>query len=265
MHACKKALGLLCLVLICRLFTSACALGATPATQAAVTYGHTTPGPYQPSRFGFDVHAGLGGGGFDVATAVARRFNVRVGGDFFSYSTTFKDQGALVNAGLRMRSARATLDWFPFRRAFRVSPLLVFANNNRAQGSYLIPPGNTITLDGQKYVSSSTDPLFGAASIDVRRVAPGFTVGYGDLLAHRRSHFSAPVDLGFYYEGQPALKVTFEGSACYPGLPEPEACIQASKDPTFQKDLSAFIARNRHNLSYASFFPVFSAGVGYSF
>jgi hypothetical protein len=36
-------------------------------------------------------------------------------------------------------------------------------------------------------------------------------------------------------------------------------------DPGFQKDLAAFIARNNHNLSYASFFPVFSAGLAYSF
>jgi hypothetical protein len=35
--------------------------------------------------------------------------------------------------------------------------------------------------------------------------------------------------------------------------------------PGFQQDLAAFIARNNHNLSYASFFPVFSVGFGYAF
>jgi hypothetical protein len=37
------------------------------------------------------------------------------------------------------------------------------------------------------------------------------------------------------------------------------------QDPGFQQNLAAFIARNNHNLSYASFFPVFSVGFGYAF
>jgi hypothetical protein len=36
-------------------------------------------------------------------------------------------------------------------------------------------------------------------------------------------------------------------------------------DGGFQQSLAAFTARNKHNLSYASFFPVFSFGFGYSF
>jgi len=31
------------------------------------------------------------------------------------------------------------------------------------------------------------------------------------------------------------------------------------------QDLAAFTERNNRNLSYASFFPVFSVGLGYSF
>jgi hypothetical protein len=37
------------------------------------------------------------------------------------------------------------------------------------------------------------------------------------------------------------------------------------QDEGFQRDLAAFIRRNNNNLSYASFFPVASFGVGYSF
>jgi hypothetical protein len=37
------------------------------------------------------------------------------------------------------------------------------------------------------------------------------------------------------------------------------------EDPAFQQDLAAFIARTRNNLSYASYFPIVSMGVGYAF
>jgi hypothetical protein len=42
-------------------------------------------------------------------------------------------------------------------------------------------------------------------------------------------------------------------------------CESVDQDPGFQQNLTAFKARNDHNLSYASFFPIFSVGVGYRF
>jgi hypothetical protein len=217
------------------------------------------------SMFGFDAHAGIGGIGFDVATPLARKFSLRVGSDFFGYSTTFKDQGANVTGNLRMRSGHGSLDWFPFRGRFRISPLVVFANNNRVQASALIPAGDTINLGGQDYISSLADPLHGGGSVDFRRVSPGLTLGLGNIIPRVGNHFSAPVEAGFYYVGQPGLKVNFSGSACYPGLPETIGCMPANQDPGFQQNLAAFIARNRNNLSYVSFYPIFSAGIGYAF
>lgn len=98
------------------------------------------------SSWGIDSHGGIGGIGFDVATPLSRDFNVRAGSDFFGYSATFQEQGANIAANLRLRSGHASLDWFPFGGRFRLSPQVVFANNNRVQATALIPPGNKITL-----------------------------------------------------------------------------------------------------------------------
>jgi hypothetical protein len=220
---------------------------------------------HPPTRVGVDAQAGLGGIGFEVALPLFRKFNVRAGSNFFGYSTTFQEQGANVAANLRLRSGHASLDWFPFRGRFRLSPLVVFANNNRVQASALIPPGSTITLDGSDYISSSTDPLHGGGSIDFRRVSPGFTLGWGNIISRKHGHFSFPLEAGFYYVGQPGLKVSFTGSACEPAVPQSIGCMRVNEDPAFQQDLAAFIARTRHNLSYASYFPIFSLGVGYAF
>jgi hypothetical protein len=224
------------------------------------------PRTFRPfSAVGFDSHAGVGGIGFDVATPVLRKFNVRAGSEFFGYSTTFQDQGAHVAMNLSMRSAHASLDWFPFGGWFRLSPLLVFANNNRVQATAMIAPGNTVTLNGQDYISSSTDPLHGDGAIDFRKSSPGFSLGSGDIIPRTGSHFSFPIEAGFYYVGQPRLGVSFTGSACDPTQPPALGCESVDQDAGFQQSLAAFVTRNNHNLSYASYFPILSFGFGYSF
>ncbi|MGD0443907.1 MAG: hypothetical protein ABSA39_08220 [Edaphobacter sp.] len=217
------------------------------------------------SRIGIAAHAGLGGVGFDIATPLARKFNLRSGSDFFGYSTTFQEQGANVAINLHMQSAHASLDWFPFGGRFRLSPRLVFANNNRVQATALIPLGSAIALNGQNYISSIADPLHGSGMVTFHHVSPGLTLGFGNLIPRTRSHFSFPVEAGFYYAGQPGLNVGFSGSACDPTQPPSIGCQSVTQDSSFQQSLAAFIARNNHNLSYASFFPIFSTGFGYVF
>jgi hypothetical protein len=120
-------------------------------------------------------------------------------------------------------------------------------------------------LNGQDYISSFTDPLHGGGSVDFRKASPGFTLGMGNVIPRTGNHLSIPIEAGFYYVGQPGLKVNFTGSACDPTQPPAIGCESVNQDPGFQQNLAAFIARNNHNLSYASFFPVFSVGFGYAF
>jgi len=240
---------------------------AAAGVVAVPPYGQKSPSFYRPfTRTGYDSHIGIGGVGFDIATLLFRKFNLRSGADFFSYTANFQEQGANIGANLRMRAAHANLDWFPFGGRFRLSPLLVFSNNNRVEATALIPAGSTITLNGENFISSQSDPLHGAGSIDFRKVAPGLTLGFGNMVPRdHRSHISVPIEAGFYYVGQPRLNINFSGSACDPTMPATIGCKAVDKDSGFMQDLAAFTARNNRNLSYASFFPVFSVGLGYSF
>jgi hypothetical protein len=237
------------------------------AQNARITsYSPSSPQVSRPfSAVGVASSVGIGGIGFNVATPVHRRFNLRAGSDFFGYSTTFQEQGANVAAHLRMQSAHASLDWFPFRRGFRLSPLIVFANDNRGQATAVIPAGETLTLNGANYISSTTDPLRGAGSVDFKKTSPGLSFGFGNIIPGSGKHFTFPVEAGFYYAGQPGLKVSFTGSACDPKQPPAVGCQSVDQDPGFQQSLAAFIARNQHNLSYASYFPILSFGFGYAF
>jgi hypothetical protein len=221
---------------------------------------------YRPfSGLGLATRVGFAGTGFDVATPLATRFNLRAGTDFFNYATTFQEEGANVGINLRLRSGHAALDWFPFGGHFRLSPQLVFGNNNRILATAIIPSGSIVTLNGKDYISSYTDPLHGSGRIDFRKVSPGLSLGFGNFIPRDRSHFSIPVEVGFYYVGQPHLQIAFIGSACDPNYPASVGCESVDQDSGFQQNLAAFKARNDNNLSYASFFPIFSVGFGYRF
>jgi hypothetical protein len=221
---------------------------------------------YRPfSSMGLGTRVGFGGIGFDLATPLAKTLNLRAGTDFFGYDTSFQEQGANVGITLHLRSSHGALDWFPFGGRFRVSPQIVFGNNNRILATAIIPSGSTITLNGQDYISSYTDPMRGSGRIDFRKVSPGLSFGFGNLIPRDRSHLSIPVEMGFYYAGQPSLTVDFFGSACDPNLSPSVGCQSVSQDPGFQQNLAAFKVRNDHNLSYASLFPIFSVGFGYRF
>ena len=96
---------------------------------------------YRPfSGFGLATRVGFAATGFDVATPLATRFNLRAGTDFFGYATTFQEEGANVGISLWLRAGHAALDWFPFGGHFRLSPLVVLGNNNRILANAIIRP-----------------------------------------------------------------------------------------------------------------------------
>lgn len=217
------------------------------------------------STVGVEAVLGVGGLGADFAVPVAQKFNLRAGGTYFNYGMAFQEQGANIQATLTLRSGHASMDWFPFGGSFRLSPLVVFANNNGARGTALVPAGSSITLSGGDYSSSESDPLHGSASVNFRKVAPGFSLGFGNIVPRTHRHFSFPTEAGFYYVAQPGLKVAFTGSACDATQPAATGCEAVAQDAGFKASLAGFLARNQHNLSYASFFPIVSSGVGFRF
>ena len=242
---------------------SSVALGAGHAISSVRRMSPRSSRPFQ--SIAMYPHFGSDGIGVDFATPIAQHFNVRVGASLFHYATSFQDQGANVDIRMKLQSGHANLDWFPFGGHFRVSPLVVFGDSSGMRGTVLVPAGSTISLGGSDYTSSHQDPLHGTASVDFRKVSPGLTIGFGNIIPRRGGNFSFPVEAGFHYVGQPQLKVSFSGSACDPSQPELIGCQSISSDADFQRNLAAFTARNNNNLKYASFLPILSVGVSYRF
>jgi hypothetical protein len=215
------------------------------------------------TAYGIDWHVGVNGAGFDFASGLSPRLSLRTGLDFFSYSRQFSTSGIPVDANVHLQSGHIDFDWYPRGGRFHVGPRMVFLNNNQFSGSSTIPSGTTLTLDGQDFTGSPTDPLQGSGTISFAPVAPGMTIGFGNLASKKNGHWKIPFEAGFYYVGQPRLEVNFTGQACSPD--DSTACEDVSQDQDFQTSLAKFIARQNHNLSYAKFFPILSVGVGYAF
>jgi hypothetical protein len=213
--------------------------------------------------YGIGWHVGVNGAGFDFASGLTSRLSLRTGVDLFRYSGKFSASGVPIDANVRLQSGHIDLDWYPRGGGFHVGPRMVFLNNNQFAAQSTIPSGETLTLDGQDFTGSASDPLHGSGKVSFTPVAPGLTVGYGNLASRKKGHWKVPVEAGFYYVGQPRLEVTFAGHACSPD--DPTACQDVSQDQNFQSSLANFIARQNHNLSYARFFPILSIGVGYAF
>ena len=83
-----------------------------------------------------------------VATNLNRHFNVRGTGSFFTYSTDFTTNGINATAKMNLASAGASLDIYPFRAGFRISPGALFYNQNRLTADAKVPGGSSFTLNG---------------------------------------------------------------------------------------------------------------------
>ena len=249
--------------------TDGTASACDPAPEAYAEAG-ISPAPSPLKRrqrtshaIGIAAHVGTSGGGFDLSVPLGRQFALRTGGDLIRYTGTFQEDAATINAFLQFGYGKVEADWYPGGRWFRVSPLAVFGNSTRVQASVAVDPNQQFDFGGDQFRGSATDPLHGNGRVDLRHTAPGLSIGAGNL-TRGHGHFVFPVELGFFYVGQPKLAVNFSGSVCDISNPA-IGCTRVQDNADFQKGMASFIARNNHNLSYAQFLPIASFGIGYRF
>ena len=217
------------------------------------------------SAVGVAVKVGVAGLGFDAATPLAHKFNLRGGASFFNYTLNdVEDDGFDINGTIALKSITTSLDWFPFGGKFRVSPGVTIYNGNRYNGTATVPGGNTITLNDQDYTSSPTNPVVATfGTPDNRfgsRVAPSLTVGFGNLVPRGEGHWSFPFEIGFQYIKPPQITLSLTGTAC-----GTDGCQNVSSDAMTQANIEAQQARINSDIYDLRFYPILSFGVGYKF
>ncbi|MGH9474482.1 MAG: hypothetical protein ACRD1M_17265 [Terriglobales bacterium] len=213
------------------------------------------------SRFAIGIAPStLGIGGF-FAARLTSSLNVRVGGDFLGISHSFPENGLSYEGKLRMRSAQATVDWY-FWKSLHVSPGALLYNGNQVSGSVSGTAGQSFTLNGTTYTSSSSDPITGSGSLTLGKPGPMLLVGIGNPVPRGPGHFAVTLDIGVAYVGSPQVGIALSGSACDASG---NNCEPVSAYPGFSSDLTAQEAKYQHDVNPYRFYPVLSLGFSFSF
>ena len=210
-----------------------------------------------------------------AATNLGSHFNLRGSGNFFNYSDNFTTNGISASAKLNLASAGAAVDIYPFRAGFRISPGLLFYNQNQVTASTSVPAGSSFTLNGTTYYSANTNaatgatPVTGTGTLGLNTSKPAFTIttGWGNMLP-RNGHFSVPFEVGVAFIGAPSVNVNLGGWACYDQAQTECTNIASTTNPiaiAIQSNLAAQEAKWTSDLNPLKTYPILSVGLAYSF
>ena len=254
------------------------------AEASAEGLGSVTPspmrGPYRGSdgflsRIAFDGWISPLGIQMETTAYLSRHFNVRGTGNYFNYSDNFTTNGINATAKLNLGSARASVDVYPFKYGWRISPGVMFYNHNQVTGGTDVAAGTSFTLNGTTYYSANANtatgvtPVTGNAVLGLSTNKPAFTVttGWGNQIPHN-GHWSFPLEIGVAFIGDPSVNVNLGGWACYDQAQTQCANLSDPTNPIsneIQSNLAAQVAKWRSDLQPLNTFPIVSFGVGYSF
>jgi hypothetical protein len=232
----------------------------------------------------FSAYA-LGGGislmgvNMQAATNVNRYLNLRGSGNYFTYSVNNikvsgnnGSNGVDVSGNLNFATGGVSLDYFPFpKNGFRLSPGVLFYNQNQISAGGVLSGGNSFTLNGDKYYSVTTDPLTMNANLGLNNRQQAFTMttGWGNMIPRKNgNHISFPFEFGAAFTGVPTVNVGLLGSVCTNmtqtmcGSVTPGSGAIATMVNT---DLNAQIAKWKSDLNPMQVYPIISFGIAYDF
>jgi hypothetical protein len=257
--------------------------GPSPIDQYAITSAspHTwTPPNYSPTPFSrLAIGGGISsmGGNMQVAVIANRYMNVRGVGNYFTYSLNNVSLDGLKASGtLNFATAGASVDFYPFpNHGFRISPGVLFYNQNQLTAAANAPGGTSFTLNGTTYYSANVNSVTGATPIagngllGLNSTKPAFTAttGWGNMIPRSGRHLSFPFEIGAAFTGAPTVNVNLGGWACYDQAQTECASITGNSQlaTAVQSNLSAQVAKWKNDLNPFRFYPIFTAGVAYSF
>jgi hypothetical protein len=237
----------------------------------AATHSRTRPSytsaPFSRMAFGGGVSAM--GINLQAAVIANRYMNLRGVGNFFNYSiNNISTNGLNVSGKLNFATAGASVDFFPFpNHGFRLSPGVLFYNQNQVTATMVAPGGTSFTLNDYTYYSSQANPVTGAGGVSLNKRSPAFTIttGWGNMIPRRGGHFSFPFEIGAAFVGSPAVNMALlSGQVCA----DPQGtvgCQNVVGNSQIDSNLQAQVAKYQSDLNPLNIYPIFSFGVAYSF
>jgi hypothetical protein len=244
-----------------RMMRSPRTVAVTFAVCACVVFSHALFAQELP-RIAVGANVSTLGIGFEAATAVTNRSNVRGGMSFFNYDRVAASDGITYDAELTLRSAHITYDQY-LHGGFHVSPGLLVYNGNRAHAIASVPASQSFSLGEVRYFSSATNPVNGSATLKLGRVAPLLLAGFGNLLPRNNRRFGVNADFGVAFQGSPDVKLNLAGMAC--AVSPTAGCVNAATDALVQSNVQLEQEKANEDLRPFKYYPVVSIGFSWKF
>jgi hypothetical protein len=243
---------------------------STTSSSSSTNYVRTVPPPVVNQRndigsrpfhsIAVGIKADTLGAGIELATPLARHFNLRSGINAFAFNYPFIIDGVNYDAKLHLKSSQTSVDWFPWRGGFHISPGILYFNNSFSAPSS-VPAGQYFELGDQGFINSVDDPVAGTATLVFpRKVAPLLTLGFGNLIPRSGRHFSVPFEIGAAFTGAAQINVTLNGTAC-----TSDGCFAFADNADAQSSLKQEVQKFNNDLAKVPVYPILSLGFAYSF
>lgn len=190
-------------------------------------------GPAQAaSGVALTAKAGTLGLGLDLSARLGSRFNLRVGGNAFTYDTEDEASDVDYDLELDLSSINLLLDWHPTGGGFRVTAGALI-NSNRIAATAVLEPGTTVEIGDVDYPAEALGDLTGEVSFD--DLAPYLGIGFGNPFSSSgRVRFF--LELGVVFQGTGEVSLEASDPLGIPGL-EQEL---AKEEQEFQDDIDQF-------------------------
>lgn len=238
--------------------------GATRGVSGVAPTAIYTPRPF--SRVSIGGSVGTLGASFESSMNVIPHLNLRLTGDYLGFGVNnFSTQGFNIDANLHMASARASVDYYPFHAGFRLSPGVMFYNQNHAVANFMVEQGTSFSLNNYTYYSATgANAVQGLGRIGLGNGSPAFTMttGWGNTLPRGSHHFSFPFEIGAAFTSTPTFGLNLTGVVCNA---QGQNCVNVATDPTAQANLHAQVAKYQNDMQWLHTYPILSFGVAYSF
>ncbi|HEY8106480.1 MAG TPA: hypothetical protein VIE46_10250 [Gemmatimonadales bacterium] len=186
------------------------------------------------------------GFGLEISKLITDHFGIRVGGNYFKFSTSATKSDVSYDASLKLHSVTGLIDFFPSARGSFHLTGGVITNPITVSGTGTPDAVGNFTLNGHTYNSAQVGVLTGLAKYP----DAGPYVGLGFGTPARKGPLAFFFDLGAMI-GQPTVTLTASGAA--PGS-QLATDLQAQADTT-QHDIR----------KYAKVYPVIGMGVAFRF
>lgn len=214
------------------------------------------------SRLSFYTAVSPLGVGEHVSTNVSPKLDIRIFENFFPVNHSFTQSQFDISLHIRWENAGLAADYYPFHRAFHISPGLLFYNRNRVNAFLKAQQNAVFTINNTDWYSDNADPVYGTGRLDLGGSGLMITAGYGHITSHSEKHWTFPFQAGVAFIHTPKTSFVLNGEICNS---TGAFCQPAATYPGFANALAAQLVTWNNDVAPYHIFPILEGGVAYTF